>query len=420
MTSRQRGKRALLDEQRNTTLTTPSVAEPPLPSLDESPIPRREPRRVGIDLAPLCGRLSGVGIYVKYLMRELLQRPGVEWTYPAAATGLWRINRRRQQLATHLGPQGRQVACRWLPGAELAGRIVPLRWVVPRLDLYHITSTLCWFRPTGIPTVVTAYDIAWLRVPEEICPRPPHWGLRRLPGLFRSAQRVLCISETTKTDVAELAGVPEERLVVTPLAARPDFHPPADESAREQARARLTGGKPFFLAVGTLEPRKNLPRLIEAFALLRRRGCEHRLVLAGSAGWGAAAVQEAIERHRVADAVDLAGYVDDAALREYLWAADAMVMVSLYEGFGLPVLEAMACGTPVVVSQAGSLPEVTGGAGLVVDPMDVDAISAALDKIAGDADLRERLRTCGLERQRRFTWQETARLTWNAYQEACG
>jgi glycosyltransferase involved in cell wall biosynthesis len=237
---------------------------------------------------------------------------------------------------------------------------------------------------------------------------------------LREAQAVLCISETTRRDVLELAGVSDERIFVSPLAPRPEFQPPRDAAQRQAAQAHVKIDGPFFLAISTVEPRKNYPRLIEALAVLRARGLEHRLVIAGRPGWSQAALDECLDRLRMRDHVRLVGYASDAELLAYLWHATALVMPSLYEGFGLPVLEAMACGTPVIAAAAGSLPEIVADAGILVDPLDVESIATGMEQIANDGTLRQRLATAGLERAAQFSWDRTARVTWDAYQAAKG
>ena len=377
--------------------------------------------RVGIDLYPLCRPMSGVGMYIKYLMREMLdQAPGdITFFYPSAVSAWWWPAVRRARIGQHLGSDAVRLSVRCFPGAEIAGRLLPMQWARFPVDLYHITSTLCWFRPSRVPTVVTAYDLAWMRLPESIYPKPRHLDLGRYPKLLKQARHVACISEATKRDVAEFAGVPEERLSVTLLAARPEFRPPQDEATREDKRKGISGDRPYLLAVGTLEPRKNYPRLIAAFAKLVATGAPHRLLIVGGDGPETGAVRAAIVKHGLQKHVELKGYLGDEQLIDHLWGADALVMVSLYEGFGLPVLEAMACGTPVIAARAGSLEEVGGEAAIYADPLDVDSIFAVLERVTSDRQLRENLKQVGLKRAEKFNWADTARRTIDAYRRAC-
>jgi glycosyltransferase involved in cell wall biosynthesis len=176
----------------------------------------------------------------------------------------------------------------------------------------------------------------------------------------------------------------------------------------------------MVLFVGTLEPRKNLPLLLEAYARLRQTGCTHTLVVAGGKGWYYQAIEATVERLGLRDAVLFPGFVPDEELPLWYNAAELFVYPSLYEGFGLPPLEAMACGTPVITSNAASLPEVVGDAGVVVDAHDVTALARAMADLLGDAERRRRLRAAGLARARQFTWRATANRTAALYHEILG
>ena len=374
--------------------------------------------RVGIDLYPLCRPMSGVGIYIKYLMRELLATSGdIDFSYPAAISRCSWAKSRRERIGEQLGSRGIQYDFRCFPGAELAGRLLPMQFARFSIDLYHITSTLCWFRPSRVPTIVTAYDLAWLRLPESIYPKPRHFDLGRYPRLLRQARHIICISEATRRDVAELARVPEDRLSVTRLAARPEFRPP-EGVERATAKTRFSPDRPYFVALGTLEPRKNYPRLIEAFAEVVHCGAEHRLLIVGGKGPEFTKVSALIEKNKLGDRVELKGYLADGDVLECLWGADALVMPSLYEGFGLPVLEAMAAGTPVIASHAGSLPEVAGDAACFVDPVDVESIAHAMRRVGTDVGFQNKLRQQGFLQAAKFTWAETSTGTLAAYRLA--
>lgn len=379
-------------------------------------------KTIAIDLTPLQGQFSGIGVYVKHLMRAMLALPETNacWRFPLRGTQMWR---RRVTAGVRQSLPADKIAVdyRWFPAGEFYGLFSPFRLRPPRgvrYDLYHITGAQFWFDPRETPGVVTVHDVAWLRLPQEICPRPPHLGLWHLPRIIRQARQLVCDSAATQRDVIELVGVPESRTSVVPLAGRPEFFPPQSDEQREACRNRLTGGRPYLLAVGTIEPRKNYPRLIEAFARVREKHPDWRLVIVGREAWGREALHEAIDRHRLADVVQLVGYVTDETVREYLWGAEAIAVPSLYEGFGLPVLEAMACGTPVIISSAGSLPEVAGNAALAVDPLSVDAITSAILSLAESPSRRHELRELGYAQAARFSWENTARLTWQAYERA--
>lgn len=231
---------------------------------------------------------------------------------------------------------------------------------------------------------------------------------------------VLTFSEHTRRDVSARLGLPLDRIRVTPLAAHARFRPACPQSqCAVRAKYNLID-RPYLLALGMLESRKNLPRLLEAFAMLRRAepGLTHQLVLAGHQGWGAGDVFATIRRLGLQSEVNWLDFVAAEDLPALLSAADLLVHPSLYEGFGLPPLEAMACGTPVVAANSTSLPEVVGDAGLLADPFRPETFAMAMRRVLTDEGLRAELKRRGPEQARRFSWERTARLTLAAYQEA--
>jgi len=284
-------------------------------------------------------------------------------------------------------------------------------------DVIH--STYAMPPSTPLARVVTVHDVSFLRHPE--------WFTRRHRAVLnvgvrhsaRLAQRVIVPSTFTRDEVHDLLGVPGERIVVTPEAADESFRP-LDGSTTEAALDRLQIPRPYVLAVGNLQPRKNLMRLLRAWRLLVRSGQEAgcRLVLVGGNHGMREPVEAEVRSLGLGGSVHLTGYLPHADLPALYAAARAFVFPTLYEGFGLPLLEAMACGTPVACSRVASLPEVAGDAAAYFDPLDVDDIAAALGALLGGDGLLDALSARGLRRAAEFSWRACATATVRAYEDA--
>jgi len=299
---------------------------------------------------------------------------------------------------------------------RLPGRVLNRTWVrvrLPRLparllaalDVVHATSLA--LPPSGRrPLVVTVHDLAFHHHPEAYPRAGRAWHERALRRAVAEAATLIAPSRATAGDLAELYGVERRRVAIVPLGVE---LPAADVPAAQRLLQRLEVRGPFVLAVGTLEPRKNLRRLVAAFNVVAGALPLDHLVLVGPAGWGRAVGE-------LPAGVRLAGRVPDPVLHGLYSLADAVAYPSLYEGFGLPLLEAMAHGVPVLAGDRSSLPELAGDAALLVDPSRTEAIAAGLERLTTDQALRARLRAAGPARAARFTWSQTARETWAAYE----
>ena len=364
--------------------------------------PRSGPIRVAHLLEQCWHRVpGGTAVAAVGLARALHARTDVE------VTGL--TARHRTGPPGHLDAGVPTVASR-LPRAVLYESWHRLhRPVVDRLvghpDLVHATGGAV--PATDLPLVATIHDLAWRRHPEVATLRG-HRMFEAWLSDARRAARVVCPSEATRSDLLE-AGFPEHQVVVVPLGADPVAADP-ELAARLRASHGLDG--PVVLWVGTVEPRKNLPVLARAVASLDLEGLT--LVVVGPTGWRedlSAAVAP------LGDRVVVTGPVDEATKHAWYDAADVFCFPSLLEGFGLPVLEAMGHGTPVVTSAGTATEEVLGDAGLTVDPADVDGLAGAVRRVLGDSDLAERLGAAGRLRAATMTWDATAEATVRVYRE---
>ena len=288
------------------------------------------------------------------------------------------------------------------------------------VDLLHVQFTAPPFAPC--PVISTIHDLTFEHLPETFKRRS--WMQLRLTvrRTARTAAHLITPSEFSRRDLIETYAVAPERISVTPYAAAPHFRPASAEAVDRVKRKYGISGE-YLLAVGSIQPRKNLVRLIRAYSDLHRRRSQAKLpqlVLVGKRAWLYGETLRAVERSGVAANVIFTNYVPEHDLPALYTGALCFVYPSYFEGFGLPPLEAMQCGAPVIAGELTSLPEVVGDAGLLVNPFDTDAIGAAIASVIDDDELRARLRARGLERAALFSWHETARKTFEVYQRAIG
>ncbi len=302
-----------------------------------------------------------------------------------------------------------------------ANPFLRIPWQIPHqlrrnpADLLHVSYIAPPLSPC--PTVVSVHDIIYALMPEAFSPRDRLILSSLVPFSMRRAAKVLTLSESSRQDILARYRLAPDKVVAIHLAPADHFRP-APVAEVERTRQKYDTSQPFILAVGNLQKRKNLVRLVEAFMQAKRKHkLSHRLVLVGQQHWGYQAILASVREKNVTEQVVFTGYVPDEDLPALYSAADLFVYPSLYEGFGVPVLEAMACGTPVVTTNTSSLPEIAGEAASLVDPYDTQAIAEAIGMALLDDDLRQALRTKGLEQAGRFSWTETAKRTLRVYQD---
>lgn len=289
------------------------------------------------------------------------------------------------------------------------------------VDLLHVQFTAPPLCPC--PIVASIHDLSFEHLPQTFKLRSRMQLRLTVRHTARKAARILALSDYARNDIIKTYGIEAERVSVTPLAASRLFTPVKDPSALSLVRKKYDIKRDYILAVGSIQPRKNLPRLIDAYAHLRSLRPQAKLpqlALVGKNAWLYRETLQAAKQYGFADDIIFTGYVPEADLPPLYSGATCFVYPSYFEGFGLPVLEAMQCGTPVIAGNRTSLPEVVGDAGLLVDPFDEEALAQGMARVIENANFADDLRVKGLRRAGDFSWQKTARLTLQAYQQAAG
>lgn len=361
----------------------------------------------GLDRSP-----TGIGRYAIELLRAMVALPGEHklillTTEQSDQHGLWR-HFEHHALSN----------CRTLPQLLSWGNVAVGHAAARyKLDIVHDPNGIAPYAgpARGTKRLVTIHD-AFPYVYPASHNWLDNWRYRwMLPWVARRADVVLTDSECSRRDLIHYLALPKPQVRTIYLGGDLRFRPVTDVNALSAMRARYKIEHPYLLYVGGVNARKNIARLLEAFAQVRARQPDVRLVIGGKRQWQTGEIDRTFQRLNLADAVQWTGYVRDEDLPALYSGAAAFVFPSLYEGFGLPPLEAMACGTPVITSNVSSLPEVVGDAALTVDPYDVGALAAAIERALTDEPLRAELRARGLARAAQFTWERAARDTMNVY-----
>lgn len=294
---------------------------------------------------------------------------------------------------------------------------LPVEAFTGGVDLYHATDFT--LPPTLLQTrtLLTVHDLSFVRVPETASPRLKAYLDVVVPRSARRADHIIADSQATKDDLIELYGIAPEKVTVILSGVDARFRR-VENSAAVRANYSI-GNAPYIFAIGTVQPRKNYARLIEALARLRAEGHDLTLVIAGGKGWLDDPIYETLDTLQLRDQVRFIGFADDGDLPALYSEALCLAFPSLYEGFGLPILEAMACGTPVITSNVSSMPEAAGDAALLIDPYDVNALTDALRRIMEDSTLRDALVQRGYAQAARFSWEAAARQLLAVYESLC-
>ncbi len=364
-----------------------------------------------LDVSAAVHRRAGLGRYAESLTRALIARA------PDRYALFYNRERGAEPLAGLEHVPAHTIALGYKPWRMLVwlGQLAHVGFdrLLPGAALFHATEHLL-LPLRSIPTVLTVHDLIFRHLPEHHKPLNRWYLNLTMPLYCRRATHIIAVSACTRRDLLTLYGLPPDKVTVIPEAADPRFRP---QSSDIVAAVRTRYGLPerYLLAVGTIEPRKNLTRLLRAFEALRAEQLTDALVIVGKRGWLYGDFFAALERSPARDAVLFPGYVADEDLPAIYGGAQALAFPSLYEGFGLPVLEALACGTPVVTANTSAIPEAGGDAVLYCDPTDLEALTAALRHILRDATLREEMRARGLVQAARFSWERAAEETQAVY-----
>ena len=375
--------------------------------------------KIGIDASAVVGEKSGVGWYTTSLI-EALATVDHHNQYVLYPFFYHVFDPRFKKLVAPT----RSFSVRFTALPEALIRFLWFRSRIPRhrllgkVDVLHSTTFCCPPVHMG-KLVVTIYDVSVLHYPEL------HTEMNRvhcLKGTWETAvhaDRIIAISQHTKKDLVEYFNVQEDRIAVIPLAARDEFHPRPRTEAQAFVARRWGLNQPYLLSVGTIEPRKNLRRLINVYCGLPEEiRNDYQLIIAGGEGWLSTDIYQSIVEMGAESSIRFLGYVPASDLPWLYGGATCFVYPSLYEGFGLPALEAMACGIPLITSNTSSLPEVAGEAALFIDPLSEEELRSAIIKVVSDPTLRQKMSEQGLDQAKQFSWEQVARDTLQVY-ETC-
>jgi len=376
--------------------------------------------RIGIDYTAAVHQGAGIGRYTRNLVRTLarLDADNEYCLFVAGRRGKgdgwgpWPANFRVRSVP---------LSDRWLHILWQRLRVpLPVQAITGPLDLFHSPDFV--LPPVGrTPAILTVHDLSFMRVPEFFVPGFRQYLEGAVGWAVKRARHILADSESTRRDLVELLAVEPERVTVLYPGVESRFRPVQDEQSLARVRARYELPERFILGLSTLQPRKNFEGLIEAYRrLLTGRGsgagiADLYLVIVGGQGWMYEDALALVERRGLSERVRFTGFAEDQDLPAIYSLASVFAFPTWYEGFGLPVLEAMACGTPVVAADNSSLPEVVGEAGLLVDAADADGLAEAIAQLVLDGALRERLIRAGFKQAQRFRWEDSAQQLLKIY-----
>lgn len=375
--------------------------------------------KVAVDIRTVFFRRSGVGNYVLNLVQNLREADqesvyyflGMKKNFPLLGEAL----KGQRRLTTFVSPENHPWSDIW------EHFILPGRLAKEGIDVFHGPASLIPFVKKGFGICVTIHDLVAFLYSETI---PRRYGIYMrflLRQAVKKADQIIAVSHHTRKDLMDILKVPAEKITVIHEAPAPVFRPLNRSWVRRRLKEKYGLEGKYLYHLGNIEPRKNLINLLEAFILVCRELEEpYRLVVSGQEGWLVGSLRRYFKSYPLQDRIVFTGYVPEAEIPFLMNGAELFVFPSLYEGFGLPVLEAMSCGTPVITSNCSSLPEIVGSAAALVDPNDVHDLADRIIYVLKRPEERERLSLAGLEQSAKFTWAETARKTLQVYRRVGG
>ena len=356
--------------------------------------------RLAMDVQSTVGRKTGIGYYTKNLLAGLCKFKDIE-VLPFSSAGDFDMGTLRRMFWENVR--------------------IPAMISQKKPDILHIPGFAGPKFRGGCSKVTTVCDLIGMIYPENLGKISRFYWQKWLPECVRRSDAIIAISEHTKKDIIELLGVPEEKIYVTLLASDPVFHPITDGDRIEEVSSKYGLPDNFVFTLGTIEPRKNIPRLVKAFSdYVEGSDTDLCLVISGKKDWGYGEVLKVVDARKTASRVFFTGYVKEEDMPVLYSMAKFFVYPSIYEGFGLPVLEALSCGSPVISSNTSSLPEVAGTAAIFVDPKDVDSLREGIARLDKDENLRKMLSREALSQSEKFSWEKTAARTVDVYNMVMG
>jgi glycosyltransferase involved in cell wall biosynthesis len=370
--------------------------------------------KIAIDVRTILPNRSGVGNYVLHLIQNLRQVDSEPIYYLLAQKKnmsiLGHLAREQNPFLTSFSHENHPLSDFW------EHFILPLRLKQMGIHVFHGPASLIPFRKDHCGLIVTIHDLVAFLFPETIPRKYGAYMRYLLRQAVKKADKIIAVSHHTKEDLIRILKVSPEKIVVIYEASSPIFHPDDRKSVQSRLKQQYGISQKFIYHLGNIEPRKNLIVLLEAFTLVcRELGPEYQLVVSGQKGWLTGSLNRFFKNYSMRDQVFFTGYVPVDHIPLFMNGAELFVFPSLYEGFGLPVLEAMSCGTPVISSNRSSIPEIIGSAGVLVDPTNVRELADRIIELLRNPEERRRLSQLGIDRASQFSWTEAARQTLNVY-----